>query len=355
MARTYGPRRGGRRVRNRRYLTIAAVIAVAGLIYYFGFHSQTPEVEPLSSINNIPTNINIPGGNTTENPLTGVSSTEQTELETEESALENPVIIPEDFQFEPNPAANTLIARAQTLLDENTNNIIAARDVLDQAMRMQISHQQRESIKQQLTELAEKWLFSRTVYPDDPLCENYQVKPGEILETISKNYLVPFEFIMERNNIARPELLPAGARIKVVNGPFHVKIYRSSFTMDIYLQNSYVRTYRIGLGLAESETPTGLWRVEQGEKMESPPWYDEYENRTYYPEDPDYPLGSRWIGLEGLEGNAKYRTGFAIHGTKVPEQIGTVGSRGCIRMFNGDVIEVYDMLYPVESLVEVTD
>jgi lipoprotein-anchoring transpeptidase ErfK/SrfK len=75
----------------------------------------------------------------------------------------------------------------------------------------------------------------------------------------------------------------------------------------------------------------------------------------YYPEDPGYPLGSRWIGLEGIKGNAKGRTGFGIHGTKEPKQIGTTGSRGCIRMHNGEVIRIYNLLVPNLSTVEVVE
>ncbi|GAH54375.1 unnamed protein product, partial [marine sediment metagenome] len=71
--------------------------------------------------------------------------------------------------------------------------------------------------------------------------------------------------------------------------------------------------------------------------------------------EPGYALGSRWIGLEGIKGAAKDRIGFGIHGTDEPETIGTESSRGCIRLHNGDVIFVYDLLVPVHSLVEVVE
>ena len=62
-----------------------------------------------------------------------------------------------------------------------------------------------------------------------------------------------------------------------------------------------------------------------------------------------------WIGLEGIDGDAKGRQGFAIHGTKEPEQIGKAGSRGCIRLYNGDAVLVYDLLAPYHSLVRVEE
>jgi LysM repeat protein len=218
---------------------------------------------------------------------------------------------------------------------------------------MPMSPQQRSSVKNQLSELSNQWLLSRTVLPDDPLCESYQVRSGDRLTAIGDKYKVPYEILMTINHINRPEALQAGLPIKVIKGPFHAKVYRSTFTMDVYLQNTFVRSYRVGLGKPGMETPTGLWRVKQDGKLVKPIWTNPVDGKTYHPEDPDYPLGSRWIGLEGLSGEAKNRDGFAIHGTKEPEQIGTAGSQGCIRMHNGDAILVYNMMYPGLSQVEV--
>jgi hypothetical protein len=256
---------------------------------------------------------------------------------------------------EPNPEAASLITEAAALLGEKPGKIVEARDKLNQALRMPMSPQQRSSVKNQLSELSNQWLFSRTVLSDDPLCESYQVRSGDLLTTIGDKYKVPYEFLKTINRIDRPESLQAGLPIKVVKGPFHAKVYRSTFIMDVYLQNTFVRSFKVGLGKPGMETPTGLWRAKQDGKLVKPIWTNPIDGKTYHPEDPDYPLGSRWIALEGLEGEAKNRTGFAIHGTKEPEQIGTAGSQGCIRMQNGEAILVYNMMYPGFSLVEVRD
>jgi lipoprotein-anchoring transpeptidase ErfK/SrfK len=191
--------------------------------------------------------------------------------------------------------------------------------------------------------------------PGDQLCESYLVKSGDLLTMIGERYKVPYETIMQINKISSPQGLQAGETVKVVDGPFHVKVYRSTFTMDLYLQTTYVRSFKVGLGKTGMETPTGLWRVKPGGKLVQPIWTNPVDGRTYHPEDPDYPLGSRWIALEGLTGEAKERTGFAIHGTKDPEQIGAQVSQGCIRMHNGDAILIYNLLIPAYSTVEVVD
>ena len=257
--------------------------------------------------------------------------------------------------IEPDPRAAELIAEAVAFIDAKPSRIIDARDRLNEALPIPMSRQQQAFVKKQLSELADKWLFGRTIFPQDRLCESFQVKPGDQLRTISRQFKVPYEILMKINKIRRPEALQAGETIKVINGPFHVRVYRSTFTMDLYLQNTFVRSFPVGLGQPGMETPTGLWVVKPGGKLITPTWADPVTGKIYEAEDPDYPLGSRWIALEGIRGDAKDRTGFAIHGTKDPNQIGSASSRGCIRLHNGDAILLYKLLVPTYSQVEVVE
>jgi LysM repeat protein len=238
--------------------------------------------------------------------------------------------------------ARELVRQAIDL--DRAGKIIATRDLLNEALQKQLSSQLRAQVKTRMTKLADKWLFSRDVYESDNLTEYYLVQPGDSLTVIAKRYKVPYELLMEINGIDRPENLRAGKKIKVVKGPFNAVVYKDSFTIDLLLQHFYIKTYRVGLGKPEHDTPPGHWRVKSGGKMIRPPWTDPDTQRRYSSSDPDYPLGSRWIAIEGLDDGTRDRTGFALHGTKDPESIGTRSSRGCIRLYNGDVVEVYNLL-----------
>ena len=254
-----------------------------------------------------------------------------------------------------NPEVAELITQATEHINAKPARIREAREILNDALAMPMNTQQRTVVKDRLCELANEWLFSRKFFPQNQLCTSYQVRPGDQLRTIGKQHQVPWEILRDINKIGRPENLQAGDRIKVINGPFHARVYRSTFSMDLYLQDTFVRSFKVGLGIPGRETPTGLWVVEPGGKAIRPVWRDPDTSKVYYPEDPDYPLGSRWIRLKGLEGDAVGRTGIAFHGTKDPNLIGTVGSRGCIRLHNGDVILLYNLLEPGSSRVEVVD
>ena len=385
----YGPL-ARRRARNRTYTVLALITVVLVIAFMYGPFGADAEDESLPvEIGQVvegvpPSDLGLQASGTmsladTPDMNDAIMAEEPEQLEAEPVAPEPEVVmsdpLPEimgmaepepslpaiavapeaGLSIEPNPEADVLIAEAAGLISQGTGGHLEARDSLNQALRMPLSPKQSDYIKAQLSELSNRWLSSRTVLPGDPLCESYRVRPGDILEVIGRKNKVPYEILMDINRISNPRSLQAGQSIKLVHGPFHAKVSRSTFKMDIYLQNTYVRTYAVGLGKPGTETPTGLWRLRPGGKAHATSWRDPDTGKLYQPEDPDYPLGSRWMALEGLRGEAKGRDGFGIHGTKDPEQIGTAGSRGCIRMYNGEAIKVYNMLSDGLSQVEVTE
>ncbi len=355
------------RTRNLKYFVLSLIVIVVGVIILYRSRNADRDEKIISTDAGQTGKESLPPFEFKPDGLSGQRTTGKTELKPtrkpqtkpEPGTVPQPGISPESEISIPADGDTTesevinLIAEANK--DLSTGQVIAARDKLNQLLSMQLSPQGLASVKNKLAGLSRRWLFSRDIFPGDTLTDNYTIQPGDRLVDIGKRYKVPYEILMTINDIRRPEMLRAGEKIKVINGPFHAIIHRSSFTMDLYLGNkTYVKTYRIGLGTVDKETPTGRWRVKDDGKLISPPWPNP-ESGIVHHGDPGYPLGSRWIGLEGLEGNAKGRTGFALHGTKDPETIGIRSSRGCIRLHNGEIIEVYNMFMPGLSEVLVVD
>ncbi len=370
MARRYHRPRGRRRNVNWIYIIPILLVVAVGLAYRYGPFGKDKDQYDTTGITN-KAEADVPASKETE-PEIVTEPMQEPELtpvplpQPPSEPAPEPVLtevvskpnLPEIISVpdvEPNPEAAKLIAEATAMLSEKPTKIINARSTLNEALRIPMSLQQRTFVKDQMSELADKWLFSREIFPDDKLCGSYFVKKADKLVTIGRQYKIPWKILQEINNIRQPQNLRAGETIKVIDGPFHAKVYRSTFTLDLYLQETFVRSFRVGLGKPGSETPTGLWRVKTGGKLKEPLWTNPLDGKTYHPEDPDYPLGSRWIGLEGIEGAAKGRTGFALHGTKDPEQIGTADSQGCIRLHNGDAILLYNLFEEGLSTVEVVE
>jgi lipoprotein-anchoring transpeptidase ErfK/SrfK len=325
MAVNYGKKQGNKNV----VFYIAAVIILAGaaavFFYPFGKKKQNQEVQPAEQTSPV--------------QQTPVKQEQVQSQQTQPAGGFGQVV--SEANNVAGPRVLALLKDAQQCISEG--KIVAARNTLNDVLNMAMEDSLRQQVKQQMQTLANDWLFSKAVQFGDNLCTNYKVESGDLLSGIAAKYKVPYKFLMKINNIQSEKSLRSGQIIKVVNGPFHAVAYLSSFTMDLYLQNVYVKTYKIGTGKPSKPTPIGLWRAKVGGKLIKPIWTDPETGRTFKPDDPDYPLGSGWIALEGIDNRTQNISGIAIHGTKDEATIGTKSSQGCIRLYNGELIEVYDM------------
>jgi lipoprotein-anchoring transpeptidase ErfK/SrfK len=113
-----------------------------------------------------------------------------------------------------------------------------------------------------------------------------------------------------------------------------------------------VSTSRFGLGEAEGSfrTPTGRFQVHQKIGGEHPA-KTVFRGRVPVPAPPDWAtaddlITSRILWLDGIEDhNANTRERYIyIHGTNQEQLIGQAASRGCIRMRNQDVIQLFDLI-----------
>jgi len=99
----------------------------------------------------------------------------------------------------------------------------------------------------------------------------------------------------------------------------------TSITVDVDKRKLYfsspalTKTYPVAVGKPSTPTPIGNWTIVQ---------------KTM---NPGGPFGARWMRLSVPWG------GYGIHGTNNPKSIGKAVSHGCIRMYNKDVIEIYDL------------
>ena len=118
--------------------------------------------------------------------------------------------------------------------------------------------------------------------------------------------------------------------------------------------------YGTGSKNGSNKTPLGLHKIKEkhGEKtpingkMVGRVFY--YDIATIYTDETKSKtddITSRILWLEGVEpgknkgdGIDSYKRYIYIHGTSEEGRLGTPASHGCIRMFNHDVIELYDLV-----------
>lgn len=182
-----------------------------------------------------------------------------------------------------------------------------------------------------------KLLFSPTITPGSIL---YEIKPGDALVKIAKEFKTTPELIMKSNNLASDKIMP-GRKIKVWNTPFSILVDKSQNTLVLKTEDEIIKTYIVSTG-ANNCTPVGNFKIVN--KLPNPTWFK--SGAVIPPNSPENILGSRWLGFD--------LPGYGIHGTVEPQNLGSQVTKGCVRMSNSDVEELYTIV-PVGTEVTIID
>jgi lipoprotein-anchoring transpeptidase ErfK/SrfK len=190
-----------------------------------------------------------------------------------------------------------------------------------------LSPQESQELNQLLDQVAGSVVYSTQHLLEPP----YEVQQGERLEDIGAKYNVPWELLAKINGIDDPSTLRPGERLKVVRGPFQAVVSLEHRELTLLTgDGSYAGRFKIGIG---NEHPPQEGTFVVAEKVANPVYYG--RERAISAEDPQNPLGERWIGLGNHVG---------IHGTNNPESIGRGDLPGSISLNERDVADVYDIL-----------
>ncbi|MEK6799166.1 MAG: L,D-transpeptidase family protein [Planctomycetota bacterium] len=254
----------------------------------------------------------------------------------------------------PQPAvpksADTLIVAGREALARG--DLLIGRAKLSEALQLGVDQLTAAALRNELLPIGAETILSPRIVDNDPLVTRYVIQTGDSLAKIAAMYKVSPELLASVNGMADKNLIRAGQTIKVVKGPFRAVVRKQEFVLEVYLGDTFVRHFRVGLGAADS-TPTGDWEV--GTKLINPTYYPPRGGGIVSADDPANPLGERWIGLLGVSGSAVGQQRYGVHGTSEPDSIGKNASLGCIRLVNDDVELVYAYLVEKHSTVTVIE
>ena len=269
------------------------------------------------------------------------------------------------------PDAGTLSSPAEVVAEirraaaaHDAGRLVEARARFNRALLdPRTSARDKAVIRTRMQAINEVLVFSPTVVEGDPLAETYVIRSGDSLSKIAANndLGVDWRFIQRVNQISDPRRIRVGQSIKLVHGPFHATISKSEYRLDLYADmpvnagggRVFIASFPVGLG-EYSSTPTGQWVVRKDSRLINPPWTNPRTGEYFSADNPENPIGERWVGLEGVDDTTRPINGIGIHGTIEPDTIGTDASMGCVRMLDGDVDVVYELLTEGGSTVEIT-
>ncbi len=257
-------------------------------------------------------------------------------------------------------AVASLLARGENLWA--SNKPVEARDALNRALSSPGANSaQQQAARALIAQINDLLVFSPRVVPGDPLARTYEIQGGDILSRIARDETLrtDWHLLMRINKIADVTRIRVNQRIKMLQGPFHAAIHKAAYRIDFYADTRdsggnrlYIGSRPCGLGEYDS-TPTGLFKVRRDSKLINPHWVNPRTGERFDADNPENPIGERWIGLEGTDSNTSSLLGYGIHGTIDSGSIGGQESMGCIRMLPADVELAYELLVVEYSTVEV--
>jgi lipoprotein-anchoring transpeptidase ErfK/SrfK len=193
------------------------------------------------------------------------------------------------------------------------------------------------SWQKKIEDINTKSLFSPAITPKSVL---YEVKPGDTLTKIAKEYKTTADLIKKSNNLSS-DALASGKKIKVWTAPFTILVDKSQNTLYLKSDEEIFKTYVVSTG-KNNCTPVGTFKIVN--KLMNPTWFK--EGKVIPAGSPDNILGTRWLGFDIPK--------YGIHGTTDPQSLGKQVTSGCVRMSNSDVEELY-IIIPVGTEVTIVD
>lgn len=357
-----------RRGSGRKLLAAVVIVAAVGVGVWRFWPGHTRPVAPnggqTETMDTIPTAPENGGGQVVNNTVKAPASASAT----------GPAGPREWWQADP----SITLAQAQDAHERGIQLLkdaryLQARGKLSEALRSgRLGADDGDDVRKALELLADVMIFSSRVYKDDPLVFTHQFQPGQVLAgrrglIRQMGLRVPHQIILKINRVAEAEHIQAGKGYKLIRGPFHAVIHKSRFVMDVYLQDTFVKRYRVCIGAPKTPTPKGYFRVawsgvgggKTAASVYYPPAGRGLPTSGIAPGQPGYPLGKKGYNIK-LHGISEKGTdidtadGYAIHGTSDSSSIGKMVSLGCVRLAEKDIEEVYFMLYERWSTVTIS-
>jgi L,D-transpeptidase ErfK/SrfK len=188
--------------------------------------------------------------------------------------------------------------------------------------------------------------------------QHHTVKEEETLLDIARKYGLGFNEIHLFYPDTDPWLPEAGSNLVIPTHWILPRTKRGGLVINIpemriyqfFPKSNMVKTYPVGIGVFDWETPEGAYRIAARET--NPTWVVPKSLREKYgvrrvPPGPENPLGSYWLGLS--------RRGYGIHGTNFPWGVGRLVSHGCIRLYPEHIEQLFHEVTvgtPVEIIYE---
>ena len=228
----------------------------------------------------------------------------------------------------------------------DSGKLLEARDLYKNAAENNTDADKLRKIQKRLEDINIKLILSPII---DECSTEYVVQPRDALVKIARKFGTTVYLIKRSNNLSSDIIRPS-QKLKVNTCKFSIVVDKSQNALFLKRKGEVIKTYVVSTG-KDNSTPTGTFYIDRN-KLVRPTWYK--TGAIIPPDSPDNILGSRWMGLEGVDDGEVEIEGYGIHGTTKPNDLGKQSTLGCVRMKNKDIEVLFDII-PVGTEVIIID
>ena len=151
--------------------------------------------------------------------------------------------------------------------------------------------------------------------------------------------------LMDGGTTVELPVQPVQPAVTSANFDTTLVVRQSARVVELHRGGQLAGSWPVAVGTGGSPTPTGNFTI--GAKRFEPTWVNPAPDRwgadlpARVGPGPDNPLGLRALNWNRVGGGD---TLIRFHGTPNEDSIGEAASNGCVRMFNDDVVQLYDLV-----------
>ncbi|HUO07928.1 MAG TPA: hypothetical protein VM008_06490 [Phycisphaerae bacterium] len=238
-------------------------------------------------------------------------------------------------EIDSDPEANVLIARGIADLDDG--RIIEGRTALNSALAIledaPASDPRPARLRRQLTDLNEGIFLGSAILPEDAAARYIDIHYGDSFLKIGRRYSISADFLQTINPTLNPRNLKPASGVKIVEGPFRLRLVKHNHRLDLFARDWYVRSYPAQLEVG-NYLPAGTYRIRSAGKIR---------------------VGDRvWIGFDGADSGTRDISLGWIYGDAGPRAGNPADDRSTgLKLADNDLAQVYNLVVENRSLLHV--
>lgn len=140
------------------------------------------------------------------------------------------------------------------------------RAALNQALGLMDEGPHAAIVRTKLAALNTEVFLGKTVLLGDPYALMAAIESGDNFQKIARKYHISSDMVTLLNPDVNPRRLRVGAGIKVVQGPFNMKVVRSDGRLDLYARDMYIRSFPLHFEDG-AFLPAGMYKVRPAGKV----------------------------------------------------------------------------------------